>query len=333
MRQQFCANTSLGDPVPVGRTLLHRLQTLRGCKSRGESCGADSGPAGVRRAISHRHDGEPDYHSDAAPNPGRHARPAPGFAAPAWALGAGTGGLEHARSVLAHAACSSGRPRVHTCSCVVHSRSHDGRRRCTPFPSPLCPSIPAGSMGAQWALSAGTGGLGHARSVLAHAACSSAVATCSHMLMRSPFEVTRWAPPLDKPSPLSPSFPSDAGNTLATPGSLIHEHLDCTAWADAPMAAARAPAGESACVGRAAQHCLRWLAFSPPVIPCRRTNQTACACLVGGRAPTTAPGARRAGLRFPDTGCGVRADGRRARCPLWMLSRWPSQTARAHGGR
>ena len=54
------------------------------------------GGAGVRSAVWHRHDGELDYHSDAAPNPGRQARPALGFAAPAWALSVGTGGLGHA---------------------------------------------------------------------------------------------------------------------------------------------------------------------------------------------------------------------------------------------
>jgi len=42
VRQQFCANTSLGDPVPVGRTLLHRLQTLRG---------PSAGPAGQTGAL------------------------------------------------------------------------------------------------------------------------------------------------------------------------------------------------------------------------------------------------------------------------------------------
>ena len=70
-----------------------------------QRCGADRGPAVLRSAVSHRHDGELDYHSDAAPNPGRQARPALGFAAPAWALSVGTGGLGHARSFLAHAAC------------------------------------------------------------------------------------------------------------------------------------------------------------------------------------------------------------------------------------
>ena len=53
------------------------------------------GGAGVRSAVWHRHDGELDYHSDAAPNPGRQARPALGFAAPAWALSVGTDGLAY----------------------------------------------------------------------------------------------------------------------------------------------------------------------------------------------------------------------------------------------
>ena len=70
-----------------------------------QRCGADRGPAVLRSAVSHRHNGELDYHSDAAPNPGRQARPALGFAPPAWALSAGTGGLGHARSALARAAC------------------------------------------------------------------------------------------------------------------------------------------------------------------------------------------------------------------------------------
>ena len=69
------------------------------------ACGADRGPAGVRSAVSHRHDGELDYHSDTAPNPGRQVRPALGFAAPAWALSVGTDGLGHTISTLPREAC------------------------------------------------------------------------------------------------------------------------------------------------------------------------------------------------------------------------------------
>ena len=131
-----CARTKIagltGSRQHLGRPLIHHWPEYHG-RARPPSsapdaarvrvpprvpqrCGADRGPAGVRSAVSHRHDGELDYHSDAAPNPGRQARPALGFAAPAWALSAGTGGPGHARSALAHAACSSGWPRVHTCS-------------------------------------------------------------------------------------------------------------------------------------------------------------------------------------------------------------------------
>ena len=40
VRQQLCARASYGDPVPVVRALLHRLQTLRGCESLGGSLSA-----------------------------------------------------------------------------------------------------------------------------------------------------------------------------------------------------------------------------------------------------------------------------------------------------
>ena len=120
-----CARTKIagltGSRQHLGRLLIHHWPEYHG-RARPPSsapdaarvrvpprvpqrCGADRGPAGVRSAVSHRHDGEPDYHSDTAPNPGRQARSALGFAAPAWALSAGTGGLGHARSALARAAC------------------------------------------------------------------------------------------------------------------------------------------------------------------------------------------------------------------------------------
>ena len=131
-RQRLCASASCGALAPAGRTLLHRLQMLRGCKPAGGSCGADRGPAGVGGAVLHRQDGELDHYTHAGPNLGRQARPALGFAAPAWAPSAGTGGLVHARGAHARVGCSSGRPRVHTCSQVPHVRPHDGRRCCTP---------------------------------------------------------------------------------------------------------------------------------------------------------------------------------------------------------
>ena len=108
-----------------------------------QRCGADRGPAVLRSAVSHRHNGELDYHSDAAPNPGRQARPALGFAP----------------------------------ACVGAQRGDRRAGACAQRPS--------------------------SRSVLIWEA------TSSHMLMSTPFEVARGAPPLYTPpvSPLCPSIP------------------------------------------------------------------------------------------------------------------------------